>query len=195
MHIDPNGDLWGTLGILFVAGAISGVLGQLLSDILSNKMSDTKGLSSLETYLGAAVGGGLGMLVGYATGWNSVVSGAATGFFTSYSQDFFNRISGNNNYLSPQMLERAFTAAGFGALSGYVFGKFLRFSPLNAGRNSCIAVFKSGITKSIRYGFSMSLKTIGKGVFTSVYEGLILDIYFGYKQSGRNIIGDILQFD
>ena len=71
----------------------------------------------------------------------------------------------------------------FDGVVAYELGKIPGIKGVTAGRNSCSAVYKSGLTKLINGTASrMSAKVGDKGLKASIAGGLALDLYYGIKQ-------------
>ena len=80
-------------------------------------------------------------------------------------------------------LEKVYCSETGNSFVGFGFGKIPGITKITAGRNSWSAVYKSGLTK-LRNGTAtkMSLKTLAKGIGSSIADDFLLDIYFGIKQ-------------
>ena len=73
--------------------------------------------------------------------------------------------------------------AGVGAITADI----PRINGYTAGRNSCMAVYKSGLTK-LRNGTAQHMSTgvMKKGIKGGIVDGLAMDVYYGAKQYFQN---------
>ena len=176
---DKNGQ-WGHIVIGALVGAVVGVIGQVLSDALTSFANQKVTISNWQTYAGAAIGGAAGGVVLSLTG-NTDLASAASGFTTTGAGLILEKVS--------KVSDKSWAEIGVNALAdaaiSFGLGKILNIKGMNKGRNSKLAVYKSGLTKLKRKIVAkMSLKVVGKGLVYSFVSGLAMDGYYGVKQYG-----------
>lgn len=159
--IDRTGHWWFFDDIIAAAvGFIVGVVGQLVSDIVTSIVNKEWSFSSWETYAGAAVGGAVG-------GWTSLyvgpVAGTAIGSGVStFIGQGLECLTGTNVRSFSEILMNTAIATSIGAITGG-FVKYIKIPGITSGSHSFTQVWKSGVTKSLKYGYHMAFKTIIKG--------------------------------
>ena len=188
--IDGSGYLVGALIALLVGavvGAVVSVVGTFVGDVIGNISNFGFDFSSWQfsnwpTYLGAAIGGFVGGALSVLFPVNVVIIAGVTGAVSTFATDMLEFSTGVGNHTLGEILGNALLS---GVVSA-VFGKFANgfvVKGVNAGRNSFQQVFKSGVTKALRYGYSMSLKTAGKGFvalgLNSINLGWLLESILG----------------
>jgi len=173
MRMDIGGEFWNWL-IGAAVGDVSGLIGQVVSDIVTSVVNNEITISSWETYAGSVIGGALGGAVLGGTG-NVTLAGI---------------VSDASTTLIGQSLEKAFsdpdkTWAEIGAntalsvVGGQVLGSLMpNVKGINSGRGNMSAVYKAGLTK-LRNGTAtrMSFKVIGKGIFSNFVDDGIQTVY------------------
>ena len=92
-------------------------------------------------FVGAVVGGTIGTFAGLAIG----------------------KATGSNTMSWGEVMMNTYVSLGISLVTAGMT-KYLRISGVTRGSHSWQQVFKSGFTKTLRYGFNMSLKTMVKGV-------------------------------
>ncbi len=159
----------GLFGLIVVAGIVGfacGIAKQAISDITTSAMKKKKHVSSWQSYVGSGIGG----IVEVAT-WktgpvfsSSISSGAST-----LATDTLNAISGKQKFDPSKTVIK--TAADMG--TGAAFAKVeFKVNGITAGRNSHSAVFKSGLTKTQKYNYNMSRRTLMKGISANITDSI-----------------------
>jgi RHS repeat-associated protein len=164
--LDPQGTWAVWDDALFAGGgAIAGVAGQFASDLIAGD-----GLSSLESYVGAAVGGAAGGEALLYSG-NPFVAGAVAGGVGDLTTQGLENLSGKRNGVD---WGQAAFSTGIGG-GGGIIGAKIPIPGLDAGRGSASAIGRQIATKlnagMIRPG-GVQLGTIGKIAAGNVVEGL-----------------------
>lgn len=172
---DKSG-LWFGLDDLIVGGvgAVVGIATQGVSDVIT-KVTTGEWDTSIEKYIGSAVGGAVGGVTSLYTG---PMVGAAIGTGTStLVGEGLEKLTGKNNDNSwgDIAIDTGVSTIVGGAVSKVPLPK-LKVKGVNSGRNSYSAVYKSGLTK-IRNGTAskMSLKVLGKGTVAEMLDSLDLN--------------------
>jgi hypothetical protein len=175
MNVDPSGRFFWLFFIPLIF-AVANVAVQVVEDVVEYIATGTWE-SSWEDYTGAFLGGLAGGVTFIATGFNLTAAFAATDFVESFSTDILTNATGKTNYSFGDMLVKS----SFNALIGSGFGKLLGNTSkvgITAGKNSFMAVFKSGTRKLINQTASrMSIKVTTKGftalVYSQAFEALL----------------------
>ena len=187
---DETGYLVGfllALAVGAVAGAIVSTAGVLVGDIVGNLVSEGFDFSSWQfsnwqIYAGAAVGGAIGGALGVVMPNSYALVAGITGAMSTFATNLLEKFSGVKNYSTDEIL----TNVAINGLVSAMFGRLTRgivVKGINSGRNSFQQIFKAGVTKALRYGYNMSLKTAGKGFIclglSSLNTGWLLDSVWG----------------
>lgn len=191
---DPTGLIaaWLAGGIV---GAIVRTGTKFAGDVVKTVTSGKPSFSSWQSYVGAAAGGFTegSVFVGatVAAGGNVKAGMAAAGAagnavdtLVTNGLSMATHAKGYENYSVKDLCRDTFFSSAKGAVEGFAFGsaaKHIKIKGINKGRNSFQAIFKSGITKGIRYGFNMSWKTVAKGAVAYGLIGTVDKIYSGLK--------------
>ena len=164
MNVDPTGEfllsILAILGISALVGAAVGVVGTFMGDVVTSAISGQWQLSSWETYLGNAIGGAVGGVISIFSPTVGGIVGSALGTFAGHA---IGKITGTNGASWTEILIDTFIS---GAISWVTIGltKYLKIPGITKGSHSFQQVFKAGLTKTLKYHASMSLKTLGKGI-------------------------------
>lgn len=154
-----------------VVGGIAGLLGQAAGDIFSYCLYGKKSFSPGK-YLGAFVGGAVGGAVLVCTG-NTGLSGAASGFATTFLGQATDKLTGRNpNRSWDDIIARS---ALDGAM-GYAFGSCLNLLPKGIGEKFRIEM--DGIIEDIFVKWEASG---GKAILKQFVCGLPLNFYCAFK--------------
>jgi len=175
IYIDPYGDaflsfLFGLL-IAGLVGAAINTLGTLASDVVTSIFTGEWTFSSWETYLGSAIGGFVGGVVSIFNPYAGVVIGNTLSTFTGFA---IGKATGSNTMSWGEI--GIMTAVSFG-VSLFVGGlsQYAKISGITKGSHSWQQIFKTGLTKSLRYpAYHMSMKTLAKGIGYLAVSGLTL---------------------
>ena len=178
LFIDSSGH-WLHIIIGTAVGALSGVIGQVVSDLVTSALSGEMKISNWQTYAGAAVGGAVGGLILSTTGSVNVANAVSGALTTGVGQTLEKlTIEGYNKSWG----EIAANTAVDGTIA-LGLGKLPGINKITSGRNSYSAVYKSGLTKlRNNVAKTMSSKVIKKGIISSAVGGLALDLHYGVKQ-------------
>ena len=169
MYADPSGyaiisSTLLTLGVAALVGAIVGVVGQFVGDLITSLFTGAMQFSSLEEYIGAAYGGAVGGLLSLIPGFGfgAAVIGSTLGTFAGYT---LGKATGSNNMTWKEIVVQTSVSFGIGLATAGIT-KYARIPGITKGSHSFSQVWKSGVTKTLGYGASMSLKTAGKGIIS-----------------------------
>ena len=200
---DPTGLIaaWLAGGIV---GAIVRTGTKFAGDVVKTVTTGKPSFSSWQSYAGAAAGGFTegSVFVGatIAAGGNVKAGMAAAGAagnavdtLVTNGLSMATHAKGYENYSVKDLCRDTFFSSAEGAIEGFAFGnaaKHIKIKGITKGRNSFQAIFKSGITKGIRYGFNMSWKTVAKGAFAYGIIGTVDKIYGGLKDKIKEKIKD-----
>ena len=143
--------------------ALVNVGAQLVGDVI-NYAATGQWSSGWEDYLGAFIGGIAGGATFVASGFNLGATFAVMGGVQTLSTSLLTNATGRTNYSFGQLLLNTGISAGIGLFTGSVFGGVSKLG-ITAGRNSFMAVFKSGLTKlTTGTAARMSLSVMMKGL-------------------------------
>ena len=192
---DPEGEwswdkFWKTLAVVVVAVAVVAVVAaatiatggaaliavatfavvntasQLVSDVI-NFAATGEWNSGWEEYVGAFVGGMVGGVVFVASGFNLGYTFAAMSGTQALFTDLLTNATGRTDYSVAEILGHTALSAGIGFIGGRVFGG-TKVPGVTKGRNSMMAVWKSGLTK-LKNGTAITMSTnVMKKGFTGV---------------------------
>ena len=167
-NIDPTGhfiitlSLLAAFGVAAAVGAAVGVVGTFMGDVINAALTGEWSWSSWETYLGNAIGGAIGGAISLIPGTFTFVAVALGGALGTAIGMSLEKATGRHDWNWDEILIQ--TAISFGInLIAAKFTSCLRIPGATKGSHSWQQVFKSGFTKTWRYGFRMSLKTLAKG--------------------------------
>lgn len=211
---DPTGLIaaWLAGGIV---GAVVRTGTKFAGDVVKTVTTGKPSFSSWQSYAGAAAGGFTegSVFVGatIAAGGNvkagmsaAGAAGNAVDTLVTNGLSMATHAKGFENYSMKDLCRNTIVSTAEGAVEGFAFGaaaKHIKINGITKGRNSFQAVFKSGITKGIRYGFNMSWKTVAKGAFAYGVIGTIDKIYGGLKdkikdklkETGKDFVKNLFQ--
>ena len=200
---DPTG-----LVAAWLAGGIVGAIvrtgTKFAGDVVKTVTAGKPSFSSWQSYAGAAAGGFTegSVFVGatIAAGGNVKAGMAAAGpagnavdTLVTNGLSMATHAKGYENYSVKDLCRDTFFSSAEGAIEGFAFGsaaKHLKIKGITKGRNSFQAIFKSNISKGIRYGFNMSWKSVAKGAFAYGIIGTVDKIYGGLKDKIKEKIKD-----
>ena len=169
MYTDPDGT-FGIIASLLVAaivGAVVGTVGTFVSDIVNYAVTGEWEWSSWETYVGNAVGGAIGGMIGLVNPYAGAVIGGTIGTFSGLVLE---KATGESTISWENIVIQTAISLGINAVTGNM-SKYLKLPGITAGSHSWQQVFKSGFTKTLKYGFSMSAKTLAKGAGYMLVSG------------------------
>lgn len=187
---DESGYIFGfLLGLLVgaIVGAVVSVAGTFVGDVVGNLISYGFNFSSWEfsnwqTYAGAAIGGFISGALGVLMPSSLVLIAGIAGASSSFATGILEYSTGFGNHTLEEILVNTLLSGVVSSVFGRLTHGFI-VKGVNAGRNSYQQVFKSGVTKALRYGYNMSLKTAGKGFvalgLNSLNLGWLLDSILG----------------
>ena len=161
MYSDPDGT-FGVLATLLVAaivGAVIGAAGTLVGDVINYAVTDKWEWSSWETYVGNAIGGAIGGMIGLVNPYAGAVIGGTIGTFSGLVLE---KATGESIISWENIVIQTAISLGINVVTGNM-SKYLKLPGITAGSHSWQQVFRSGFTKTLKYGFSMSAKTLAKG--------------------------------
>ena len=167
-NIDPTGhfaitlSLLAALGVAAAVGAGIGVVGTFFGDVVNAALTGKWSWSSWETYLGNAIGGAIGgaiSLIPWAGAFLGSVTGGTLGTVIEMSLE---KATGRHDWAWSEIGLQFTVSLGINLVAAG-FTSYLRIPGITKGSHSWQQVFKSGFTKTWRYGFRMSLKTLAKG--------------------------------
>ena len=163
-------------------GAIVGVGGQLVSDLVSSAVNGEWSFSSLETYIGAGVGGAAGGIVTLYAG--PVVGAAVSGGASTLIGQGLEKITGRSARGWNEIVANTFCDAALSATFEIVMPQV---NKITSGRNSFSSVYKSGLTK-IKNGTAkkMSPKVVGKGIISGIVNGSGESIFNGVSSANNS---------
>ena len=169
MYTDPDGT-FGIIASLLVAaivGAVVGTVGTFVGDIVNYAVTGEWEWSSWETYVGNAVGGAIGGMIGLVNPYAGAVIGGTIGTFSGLVLE---KATGESTISWENIVIQTAISLGINAVTGNM-SKYLKLPGITAGSHSWQQVFKSGFTKTLKYGFSMSAKTLAKGAGYMLVSG------------------------
>ncbi len=167
MNVDPTGkfailSFLLALGVTALVGATVGVVGTFVSDVVCSIFTGEWQFSSWETYLGNAVGGAVGGMLSLIPGVGPFVGTVVGGTLGAFAGLVIGKATGSNSMSWKEI--GLYTAISFGvSLVTAGLTQYIKMPGVTQGNHSWQQVFKSGFTKILSYGFSMSAKTILKG--------------------------------
>ena len=193
VRVDTEGEFWNLISAAVGAavGAVAGVAGQFVSDLTTSALKGEWTFSNWQTYAGAAVGGAAGGATLGLTG-SPGLANAVSGFVTTGASMTLEKMTGVSDKSWGEIGANAIVD---GCVS-YGLGELPGFDTVTKGRNSMVAVYKSGLTKLRNSVASyMSAKVFGKGIVSTFVGGLPMDGYYGVKQFAYGPMKrDILQY-
>ena len=153
--------------IAALVGLIIGVTGQFVADLTTSIFTGQWQFSSIETYIGSAVGGLAG---GWASLYISPLAGAAlgAGISTLIGQGL-EYLTCTNLRSFDNILVNTFISIGLATITAGLIKTF-KIPGINSGRHSFNQVWNSGKTKAINYGYKISLKTLSKGFVSTLLK-------------------------
>ena len=167
-NVDPTGhfiitlSLLAAFGVAAAVGAAVGVVGTFMGDVINAALTGEWSWSSWETYLGNAIGGAIGGAISLIPGSFTFVGVALSGALGTAVGMSLEKATGRHDWTWRELGTQ--TAKSFVInLFAASFTSYLRIPRATKGSHSWQQVFKSGFTKTWRYGFRMSLKTLAKG--------------------------------
>ena len=169
MYSDPTGT-FGIIASLLVAaivGAVVGVAGTFVGDVVNYAVTGEWEWSSWETYVGNAIGGAIGGMIGLVNPYAGAVIGGTVGTFSGLVLE---KATGESTISWENIVIQTAISLGINAVTGNM-SKYLKLSGITAGSHSWQQVFKSGFTKTLKYGFNMSAKTLAKGAGYMLVSG------------------------
>ncbi len=185
MNIDPTGKalisfLIG-LAIFALAGAAVGAVGTFASDLVTSAMTGEWVFSSWETYLGNMIGGAVGGVVSFFNPYAGVVIGSTLGTFTGLA---IGKATGINDMSWGEV--GIFTGVSFViSLITAGFTKHAKIPGITKGSHSFQQVFKTGMTKSLRYvNYNMHMKTYLKGTAYLIVSGMTIGFFVNSALQG-----------
>ena len=197
-EVDENGYFLSWLLGLLIAGivvAIANTSVQLVSDIVKY-VSTGKWNSGWEDYLGAFIGGFAGGVTFYLTG-NLGLAFGTMGAIETLSTNMFTNLTGKTNYSLLEIASKTLASFVFNTIIGAFGGKAIQ--GLTIGRNSFMAVFKSGLTKlSKEIASKMSIKVILKGIvaFIAIKNfGLVAGIFSSSLSWLKQLMGEKVEIN
>ncbi|MHC5217581.1 DUF6531 domain-containing protein [Enterococcus sp. LJL128] len=206
-YVDRDGNLGflAAVGIGALVGGVVGGVSQLAVDVVKNVDNVVKGekleWSKPSAYIGAVTGGALAgattvaapILFAASTTVTAITAGVVGGISSNATSMLVSNKYEGTDYSSSDIFESSLISGGIGGILGGVFDKIipskylLEISGINKGRNSMVAVFKSGITRMINHGHKMSWKTIFKGLLGNFIDGL-------QEEISNSAVGDIYEY-
>jgi len=186
MNVDPTGkfllSFLAALVVAAVVGAATSAVGTLVGDIVNYAITGEWKFSSWETYVGNMIGGAVGGVISLFNPFAGMVIGGTLGTFAGLA---IGKATGSNDMSWGEI--GVLTAVSLGVnLMTAGLTQSLKIPGITKGSHSWQQVFKSGFTKAIRYGFSMSAKTIAKEAGYLLISSLSLGFLFS------NIINTVL---
>ena len=195
---DPSGrSLLAAIGVGLLVGAVTGVAGQVISDVVTNIIVhrfdfNEWSFSNWQTYAGAMLGGAIGGAV-FAATKNLPLANALTGLLTTGIGMTLDKIYGSSEATWGEII----LVSAFDGFIAWGLTKFPGVDKITAGRNSHQAVYSSGLTKLKNNTAGMSFKTILKGMSAFVVGSIPMDVYYGIKQAWYNFLREVIidEFD
>ena len=190
---DPSGrSLLAAIGVAFLAGAVIGVAGQVISDVVTNIIVhrfdfNEWSFSNWQTYAGAMLGGAIGGVV-FAATKNLPLANAVTGLLTTGIGMTLDKIYGSSDATWGEII----LVSAFDSFIAWGLSKFPGVNKITAGRNSHQAVYSSGLTKLKNSTARMSIKTVLKGMSAFIVGGIPMDVYYGIKQAWYEFLREVI---
>jgi len=195
MYWDPTGEIAKLLGagIAALTFAVVNTAVQLVSDTINFALTGQWN-SGWEEYLGAFLGGLAGGATFFATGGRNLglTFGAMSGTQTLIT-NLLTNATGRTNHSALDIFINTSLSFGIGFTTGKLLGG-TRIQGITAGRNSFMAVWKSGLTKLRNSTVSrMSIRVMSKG-FAAVgvlragaagFGGLLQSVWFHIQNPGQ----------
>lgn len=166
MNIDPEGNsiiaILLSIGIAALVGAVVGAAGTFVGDVVSSVVNDEWEMSSWETYAGNAIGGAIGGALSLIPGTGAFIGSVASGAIGTFAGAALEKATGENDRPWEAIIVKSVISLGIGfATAG--LAKYAKIPGITKGSHSWQQVFRSGFTKAIKFGQSMSSKTLAKG--------------------------------
>ena len=162
MNIDPTGEFFlsflAALVVAAVVGAATSAVGTLVGDIVNYAITGEWKFSSWETYVGNMIGGAVGGVISLFNPFAGMVIGGTLGTFAGLA---IGKATGSNDMSWGEVMGLTVMSLGVNLMTAGLT-QSLKIPGITKGSHSWQQVFKSGFTKALRYGFSMSAKTIAK---------------------------------
>ena len=183
-YVDPSGHFVITLsflaaiGVAATIGAGIGLVGTFVGDMIHAALTGEWQLSSWETYLGNALGGAIGgafsLIPGAGAYLGSVIGGTLGTFFGLA----IGKSTGSTELTWEEVLLETGISLGINCLAAGLSAS-LKIPGITSGSHSWQQVFKAGFTKTIRYGFKMSAKTLLKEAGYLVISSMNVGFFAG----------------
>ena len=193
MYVDPTGNIFITIsllaamGVAAVVGAGLGIAGTFLSDVINWLVTGEWAWSAWEEYLGNAIGGAFGGMLSLFTFAGPYIGAVVAGTFGTFFGLSIGKYTGSNNKSWTEILEETGISLGISLLTAGLT-KYAKLPGITKGSHSWQQVFNSGFSKTIKYGYNMSIKTLAKGggylLVSGISVGYLTDsIFKGFIRS------------
>ena len=166
MNIDPEGNsiiaILLSIGIAALVGAVVGAAGTFVGDVVSSVVNDEWEMSSWETYAGNAIGGAIGGALSLIPVGGAYIGSVASSAIGTFAGAALEKATGK----SDQSWKAIIAKSAFSSIIGFATAgltKYAKIPGITKGSHSWQQVFRSGFTKAIKFGQSMSSKTLAKG--------------------------------
>ena len=164
-----------------IVGLFVGIIGQFMADIVTSFSTGTWRFSSWETYLGSGIGGVVGGIASlYITPIGGITLGAGIGTLVGESLESF---TGTNIRSFEEILISSIFSASIAVLTGGL-NKYFKIPGITSGSHSFTQIWKSGITKSMKYGSKMSKKVVAKGFIATMVKEFSLGWFSNSSLTG-----------
>ncbi|MBQ8168059.1 hypothetical protein IJZ97_01420, partial [bacterium] len=97
MRVDYDGEFWHVIG-----GALIGISSQFVSDLITSSIEGELSFSNWSSYVGAAIGGAVSVLVPGGVVLSDVIGAAVTTIASSATYNLASAIAGENSYYSSE---------------------------------------------------------------------------------------------
>ena len=164
-YVDPTGhSITAVLLSLLVAGLVGATIetaGTFVSDVVNSVKSGEWQWSSWETYVGSVIGGFAGGMVSLIPVVGIYAAPIVSGGLGTLSGLALEKATGTSDMSWEEIGIWTYVSIGFSALT-LGMTKYAKIPGITKGSHSWQQVFKSAWTKTLKYGYNMSAKTLGK---------------------------------
>ena len=186
-YVDPTGhSITAVLLSLLVAGLVGATIetaGTFVSDVVNSAVSGEWKWSSWETYVGSVIGGFAGGMVSLIPVVGIYAAPIVSGGLGTFSGLALEKATGTSDMSWEEIGIWTYVSIGFSALT-LGMTKYAKIPGITKGSHSWQQVFKSAWTKTLKYGYNMSAKTLGKEAGYLLVSGFNTGFLFGSISNG-----------